>query len=190
MRLAELPDRLHEFDAVISCTASSLPLIGLGAVERALQRRRHRPMFMVDLAVPRDIEPEVKGLDDVYLYTVDDLSGVVQTAQANRQAAVAQAEAIIDAGVQSFLHWLDQRDVVPVIKALNQQADLWRQLELAKAKKILTRGGTPEQALEALAQGLSHKMLHGALAELHAGDHEARERARHAIEHFFLRDSR
>ena len=103
MRLAELPDRLHEFDVVISCTASSLPLIGLGAVERALGRRRHRPMFMVDLAVPRDIEPEVKGLDDVYLYSIDDLSGVVQTGQANRQAAVAQAEAIIDAGVQSFL---------------------------------------------------------------------------------------
>ncbi len=190
MRLSELPDRLHEFDAVISCTASSLPLIGLGAVERALQKRRHRPLFMVDLAVPRDIEPEVKGLDDVYLYTVDDLSGVVQTAQANRQAAVAQAEVIIDAGVQSFLHWLDQRHVVPVIQSLNQQAEQWRQVELAKAKKILAKGGSPEQALESLALGLSHKMLHGALAELHAGDHEARERARHAIEHFFLRDSR
>lgn len=190
MRLSELPDRLHEFDAVISCTASSLPLIGLGAVERALQKRRHRPLFMVDLAVPRDIEPEVKGLDDVYLYTVDDLSGVVQTAQANRQAAVAQAEVIIDAGVQSFLHWLDQRHVVPVIQSLNQQAEQWRQVELAKAKKILAKGGSPEQALESLALGLSHKMLHGALAELHAGDHDARERARHAIEHFFLRDSR
>ncbi len=190
MRLAELPDRLHEFDVVISCTASSLPLIGLGAVERALQRRRHRPMFMVDLAVPRDIEPEVKGLDDVYLYSVDDLSGVVQTAQANRQAAVAQAEAIIDAGVQSFLHWLDQRSVVPVIRQLNEQAERWRQAELAKARKLLARGESPEQVLEALAQGLSHKMMHGALAELHAGDHVARERARRAVEHFFLRDSR
>jgi glutamyl-tRNA reductase len=190
MRLAELPERLHEFDVVISCTASSLPLIGLGAVERALQRRRHRPMFMVDLAVPRDIEPEVKQLDDVYLYSVDDLSGVVQTAQANRQAAVAQAEAIIDAGVQSFLHWLDQRSVVPVIRQLNEQAERWRQGELAKARKLMAKGATPEQALESLAQGLSHKMLHGALAELHAGDHAARERARASIEHFFLRDHR
>ncbi|MBP8286741.1 MAG: glutamyl-tRNA reductase, partial [Rhodoferax sp.] len=86
MRLGELPERLHEFDAVVSCTASTLPIIGLGAVERALKRRRHRPMFMVDLAVPRDIEIEVKELEDVYLYTVDDLAGVVQTAQANRQA--------------------------------------------------------------------------------------------------------
>ena len=190
MRLAELPDRLHEFDVVISCTASSLPLIGLGAVERALGRRRHRPMFMVDLAVPRDIEPEVKGLDDVYLYSIDDLSGVVQSGQANRQAAVAQAEAIIDAGVQSFLHWLDQRSVVPVIRELNEQADRWRQAELTKARKLLAKGESPEQVLEVLAQGLSHKMLHGALAELHAGDHAARERARAAIEHFFLRDHR
>jgi glutamyl-tRNA reductase len=79
MRLADLPERLHEFDAVISCTASTLPIIGLGAVERALKKRRHRPMFMVDLAVPRDIEPEVKALGDVYLYTVDDLATVVQT---------------------------------------------------------------------------------------------------------------
>ncbi len=190
MRLAELPDRLHEFDVVVSCTASSLPLIGLGAVERALQRRRHRPMFMVDLAVPRDIEPEVKGLDDVYLYSVDDLSGVVQTAQANRQAAVAQAEAIIDAGVQSFLHWLDQRSVVPLIQQLNEQSDRWQQAELTKARKMIARGDDPERVLQALAQGLSHKILHGALAELHAGDQDARERARHAIEHFFLRDSR
>ncbi|MDD5030708.1 MAG: glutamyl-tRNA reductase, partial [Rhodoferax sp.] len=85
MQLSDMPDRLHEFDAVISCTASTLPLIGLGAVERALKKRRHRPMFMVDLAVPRDIEVEVKELEDVYLYTVDDLAGVVQNAQANRQ---------------------------------------------------------------------------------------------------------
>ena len=94
LRLAELPSRLHEFDAVISCTASSLPIIGLGAVESALKARRRRPMFMVDLAVPRDIEPEVAQLSDVYLYTVDDLTQAVQTATEKRQAAVAQAEAI------------------------------------------------------------------------------------------------
>jgi glutamyl-tRNA reductase len=103
---------------------------------------------------------------------------------------VAQAEAIIDAGVQSFLHWLDQRSVVPVIRELNEQADRWRQAELTKARKLLAKGESPEQVLEVLAQGLSHKMLHGALAELHAGDHAARERARAAIEHFFLRDHR
>ncbi|GAB3489907.1 glutamyl-tRNA reductase [Curvibacter fontanus] len=187
MRLAELPERLHEFDAVISCTASTLPLIGLGAVERALKQRKHRPMFMVDLAVPRDIEPEVKGLPDVYLYTVDDLAAVVQTGQANRQAAVAQAEVIIDAGVQSFMHWMDQRSSVPLIRQLNAQADEWRGAEIARARKLLAKGEDVDTVLEALSRGLTQKMLHGALAELHAGDAAARERASAAIQHFFLR---
>ncbi len=190
MRLADLPSRLHEFDAVISCTASTLPLIGLGAVERALKLRRHRPMFMVDLAVPRDIEPEVKALSDVYLYTVDDLAAVVQTAQANRQAAVAEAEVIIDAGVQSFLHWMDQRSSVPLIQQLNAQADEWRATEIARARKALARGEDVEAVLEALSKGLTQKLLHGALAELHAGDAAARERASTAIQHFFLRKER
>ncbi|MDE2618242.1 MAG: glutamyl-tRNA reductase, partial [Burkholderiales bacterium] len=190
MRLAELPERLHEFDAVISCTASTLPLIGLGAVERALKQRKHRPMFMVDLAVPRDIEPEVKGLPDVYLYTVDDLAAVVQTGQANRQAAVAQAEVIIDAGVQSFMHWMDQRSSVPLIRQLNAQADEWRGAEIARARKLLAKGEDVDTVLEALSKGLTQKMLHGALAELHAGDAAARERASDAIQHFFLRKER
>ena len=190
MRLADLPSRLHEFDAVISCTASTLPLIGLGAVERALKTRKHRPMFMVDLAVPRDIEPEVKNLSDVYLYTVDDLAAVVQTGQANRQAAVAQAEAIIDAGVQNFVHWMDQRSAVPLIQQLNAQIEEWRAAELARARKLLAKGESVDAVLEALARGLTHKMLHGALAELHAGDASARERASTAIQHFFLRKER
>ena len=191
MRLADLPERLHEFDAVVSCTASTLPIIGLGAVERALKKRRHRPIFMVDLAVPRDIEPEVKALGDVYLYTVDDLAQVVQTGQANRQAAVAQAEAIIDAGVQSFMHWIDQRDpaggVVPLIQQLNAQADEWRALELARARKRLAKGDDVEAVLEALSRGLTQKMLHGAMAELRAADPAHREQATQAVERLFLR---
>ena len=190
MRLADLPERLHEFDAVISCTASTLPIIGLGAVERALKRRKRRPMFMVDLAVPRDIEVEVKALEDVYLYTVDDLAGVVQTAQASRQAAVAQAEAIVDAGVQSFMHWVDQRSSVPLIQQLNAQADQWRAAELARARKLLAKGEDVDAVLEALSKGLTQKMLHGAMAELHTGDASARERASAAIQHFFLRKER
>jgi glutamyl-tRNA reductase len=190
MRLSELPDRLHEFDIVVSCTASSLPLIGLGAVERALKQRRHRPMFMVDLAVPRDIEPEVKSLSDVFLYSVDDLSTVVQTGQANRQAAVAQAEVIIDAGVESFVHWMDQRSQVPFIQQLNAQADYWRETEIQRAQKRLARGEPVEQVMDALARALTQKMLHGAMAELRSGDHASRERARAAAEHFFLRDAR
>ena len=191
MRLADLPERLHEFDAVVSCTASTLPIIGLGAVERALKKRRHRPMFMVDLAVPRDIEPEVKALEDIYLYTVDDLASVVQTAQANRQAAVAQAEAIIDAGVLSFMHWMVQRDpvhgVVPLIQQLNAQADEWRAAEIARARKRLAKGEDLDAVLEALSRGLTQKMLHGAMAELHSGDPAHREQTTQAISRLFLR---
>jgi glutamyl-tRNA reductase len=190
MRLADLPERLHEFDAVISCTASTLPLIGLGSVERALKTRRRRPMFMVDLAVPRDIEIEVKALEDVYLYTVDDLAGVVQTSQANRQAAVAQAEAIVDAGVQSFLHWIEQRSTVPLIQQLNAQADEWRASEIARARKLLARGEDVDTVLEALSKGLTQKMLHGAMAELRGGDSHTRERASAAVQQFFLRKAR
>ena len=191
LRLADIPDRLHEYDAVVSCTASTLPIIGLGAVERALKKRRHRPMFMVDLAVPRDIELEVKALDDVYLYTVDDLATVVQTGRDNRQAAVAQAEAIIDAGVKSFMHWMDQRDprhgVVPLIQQLNAQADAWRAAELARAHKLLAKGEPVETVLEALAKGLTQKMLHGTLAELHAGSPETRAATAQTVSRLFLR---
>ncbi|MCE1249427.1 MAG: glutamyl-tRNA reductase, partial [Comamonadaceae bacterium] len=191
MRLSDLPERLHEFDIVVSCTASTLPIVGLGAVERALKKRRHRPMFMVDLAVPRDIEPEVKQLEDVYLYTVDDLASVVQTAQANRQAAVAQAEAIIDAGVQSFMHWMDQRHpehgVVPLIRQIQDQADVWRTIELDRARKRLAKGEDIDTVLDALSRGLAQKMLHGTLAELRAGDAQARQQTAQTVSRLFLR---
>ena len=190
MRLSELPDRLHEFDAVISCTASTLPLIGLGAVERALKKRRNRPMFMVDLAVPRDIEPEVKSLEDVYLYTIDDLASVIQTGQAHRQAAVAEAEVIIDAGVQSFMHWMLQRGSVPLIQQLNAQADEWREAEMTRARKMLAKGDDPEKVLEALSRGLTQKMLHGAMAELREADPEHVAQATHAVQRLFLRKER
>ena len=189
IRLAELPSRLAEFDAVISCTASSLPIIGLGAVERALKARKHRPMFMVDLAVPRDIEPEVARLDDVYLYTVDDLSALVQTAGEKRQAAGQPAEAIIESGVLSFVHWLDQRATVPLIQALNAQADDWRAAEIARARRLLARGENVEAVLDALSKGLTQKMLHGTLAELHAADGEQRAQLAQTVSRLFLRGS-
>ncbi len=189
LRLADLPARLHEFDAIVSCTASTLPIIGLGAVRSALKARRHRPMFMVDLAVPRDIEPEVASLSDVYLYTVDDLSAVVQSAGEKRQAAVAQAEAIIDAGVLSFSHWLDQRATVPLIQALRAQTDDWRAAELARARKQLAKGADIDAVLEALSRGLTQKMLHGTLAELHASDGTARQQMAQTVSRLFLRQS-
>jgi glutamyl-tRNA reductase len=187
MRLSDLPERLHEFDIVVSCTASSLPLIGLGAVERALKKRKHRPMFMVDLAVPRDIEPEVAQLDDVYLYTVDELAAQVQTAGEKRQAAVAQAEAIVETGVQSFMHWLDQRHTVPLIQALHAQTDDWRAAEIARARKQLAKGADVDEVLDALTRGLTQKLLHGTLAELHASDGEQRLLLAQTVSRLFLR---
>ncbi|HEY4065499.1 MAG TPA: glutamyl-tRNA reductase [Burkholderiaceae bacterium] len=189
LRLSDLPARLAEFDIVISSTASSLPIIGLGAVERALKARRKRPMFMVDLAVPRDIEPEVARLSDVYLYTVDDLASLVQAGSEKRQAAVEQAEAIIETGVQSFVHWLAQRGSVPLIQALQTQADDWRATEIARARKMLAKGEDIEAVLEALSRGLTQKMLHGTLAELHAADGEHRAQLAQTVSRLFLRQS-
>ena len=177
------------FDIVISCTASTLPIIGLGAVERALKTRKRRPMFMVDLAVPRDIEPEVAQQNDVYLYTVDDLSELVRSAGAKRQAAVEQAEAIIDAGVLGFSHWLDQRATVPLIQALTRQADDWRALELQRARKALAKGDPVEAVLESLSRGLTQKMLHGALAELRTSEGEQRHRLTDTVTRLFLRQA-
>jgi len=186
-RLADLPQRLHEFDIVVSCTASTLPIIGMGAVERAIKARKRRPIFMVDLAVPRDIEPEVGQLPDAYLYTVDDLSAVVQTASSRRQAAVAQAEAIIETGVQGFVHWLDQRSTVPLIQALHSQAEAWRAAELARAQKLLAKGESVEKVLEAMAKGLTQKMLHGAMAELQSADPQHRPQIAQTVSRLFLR---
>ncbi|CUI06463.1 glutamyl-tRNA reductase [Massilia sp. P8910] len=176
IRLAALPEQLAQFDIVISCTASSLPLIGLGLVERAIKARRHKPMFMVDLAVPRDIEPEVGRLDDVFLYTVDDLGQVVQTGLESRQAAVAQAEAIIETRVQSFMHWIDDRAMVPVIQDLQENSEAMRLFELERAKKMLARGDDVDAVLDALSRGLTAKFLHGPQQALHRaqGDERAR----------------
>jgi glutamyl-tRNA reductase len=174
IRLAELQDKLHQYDIVISCTASSLPLIGLGMVERAVKARRHKPMFMVDLAVPRDIEAEVGRLNDVFLYTVDDLGKVVQAGLENRQAAVAQAEAIIETRVQSFMHWMDDRAVVPVIQSLQENGEAMRQFELERARKMLAKGEDIDAVLEALSKGLTAKFMHGPQQALHRAQGDER----------------
>ncbi|MGE4371053.1 MAG: glutamyl-tRNA reductase [Burkholderiaceae bacterium] len=166
MRLSDLPERIAEFDIIVSCTASSLPILGLGMVERATRQRRHRPMVMVDLAVPRDIETEVGRLADVYLYSVDDLGRMVQSATDARRAAVVQAEAIIETRVQHFMHWLQTREVVPAIVHFQQSVEAVRQAELDRARRLLARGVDPETVLEHLAHGLTHKYMHGPLSAL------------------------
>ena len=169
IELRSLAERLHEYDIVVSCTASSLPILGKGLVERALRARRRRPMFMVDLAVPRDIEPEVGELDDVFLYTVDDLGGIVSANLDSRRSALEQAEAIIDSQVGQFMQWMRLREGVPLIRALREEADVARRLELERALKALGRGEDPAKVLEALSQTLTNKLMHGptqALSEM------------------------
>lgn len=184
MRLSEVPEVLHQFDVVISCTASSLPIIGLGMVERALKARRYRPMFMVDLAVPRDIEPEVSELNDVFLYTVDDLAGVVQSGVASRQAAVIDAEAIIASRLGEYLDWHARRAHVPVIQAFRESAAQLRDQELAQAKRRLQRGEPAEAVLEQVATRLMNKFLHGPLAAMNKAEASDREQLQHAMRQF------
>ena len=172
--LNDLASRFAEFDIVITSTASQLPIVGLGMVERAVKARRHRPIFMVDLAVPRDIEPEVAALDDVFLYTVDDLAQVVNDGMENRQTAAINAEMIVQARVETFMQWLKKRDAVPTIKALRDQAEATRQAELEKALKLIQKGESPEKVLEALSNALTNKFLHApshALNQAHGDEH-------------------
>src|SRR3954470_1279470 len=174
IELKSLAEQLHEYDVVVSCTASSLPILGKGLVERALKQRRRRPMFMVDLAVPRDIEPEVAELDDVFLYTVDDLAGIVSANLDARRSAVDQAEAIIDVQVSQFMQWMEVRESVPLIRALREGAEAMRREEVTRALKCLERGDNPAQVLEALSQGLTNKLMHAPTQALNQSAGEER----------------
>jgi glutamyl-tRNA reductase len=185
MRLDELGERLAEYDVVVACTASPLPIIGLGMVERALKARRHRPMVMVDLAVPRDIESEVDKLDDVFLYTLDDLGQIVEQGLESRQAAVVEAEAIIDGQVHDFLQWVDAREVVPTIRALRDSAERARRHEVDHALKMLRRGDDPGQVLEALSRGLTNKLLHGPTHTLNQAEGDERSRLCELVSRIF-----
>ena len=191
MRLADLPAQLASFDVIVSCTASTLPILGLGMVERASRERRRLPMVMVDLAVPRDIEPEVGRLDDVYLYSVDDLGAVVQSGAQARQSAVLQAEAIIDSRVRSYMHWLQLRSTVPIIKGLQAGAQAMQGHELERAKRALAKGESPEMVMEQLAHALTQKYLHGTLAALHQSEEAERQQLLGWLPRLFpSRDSR
>jgi glutamyl-tRNA reductase len=174
--LNEMPERLPEFDIIVTCTASTLPILGKGLLERVVKTRRHAPVFIVDLAVPRDVEPEASDLDDVFLYSVDDLANIVKDNLQIRREAVTQAEEIIATQAQSFLRWLEGRTVVPTITALHGHHDQLRAAELERARRLLANGASPEQVLEALARGLTSKFLHAPTQALNqAGDAERAE---------------
>ncbi len=158
--LTELANHLAEADIVIASTASPLPVLGKGAVERALKKRKHSPMFMVDIAVPRDIEPEVASLNDVYLYTVDDLQGVVDEGLRSRQAAAVQAEEIIGFHAEEFMAWLRSLDAAGLIQDYRQRAEQLRDEVLERALRQLESGKSPAEALSFLAHTLTNKLLH------------------------------
>lgn len=193
IRLADLPQSIAQYDIVVSCTASALPIIGLGMIERAIAERRHRPMFIVDLAVPRDVEPEVDRLDDVYVYTVDDLGKVVSEGLQSRHAAIAQAETIIGLRVSDFSAWLKLREAVPSIQSLRERADYLRDAELARAMRHLHHGDKPEEVLAMLAHGLTNKLVHDPTVLLRDGEglsEEERSLVGHLLDRFYRRHDR
>jgi glutamyl-tRNA reductase len=158
--LMHISDHLHRSDIVISSTASPLPIIGKGTVERALKRRKHQPIFMVDLAVPRDVEPEVNELDDVYLYSVDDLQSVIEENMESRLQAAEQAREIIDVQVSHFLDWQKSLGAVDVIAQIRKNTQDMSSDVLNKAKKQLAAGQDAEEVLDFLANTLTNKFLH------------------------------
>ncbi len=164
--LSDLPQRLHEFDVIVSSTASQLPIIGKGMVERALRQRRHQPVFLLDLAVPRDIEAEVADLGDAYLYTVDDMMSVVNSGLAARRQAAAEAEQMVESKVEEFMSWQRRRQSVPLIRSLRDEGERARQQVLENTLKLLAKGVPPEEALARLSVQLTNKLLHAPTSAL------------------------
>lgn len=158
--LTDLPDVLHHYDVVVSSTASPLPIVGKGLVERALKQRRGLPVFLLDLAVPCDIEAEVADLDDAYLYTVDDMMSIVQSGKAARLEAAQEAEQLVGNKVNEYLNWQQARQAVPMIRALRDEGERARVYVLENAMKQLAKGVSPEQVLERLSVQLTKKLLH------------------------------
>ena len=166
VQIHEVPERLVQADIVISSTASQLPILGKGATESALRQRKHRPIFMVDLAVPRDIEHEVGDLSDIYLYTVDDLRHVVDENLRGRELAAEAAQEIINLEVISFTQWLKTHQSADHIRQLRDSAELVKQQALEKAISQLQQNGDPEKILERLANDLTNKLLHKPTLEM------------------------
>jgi len=173
--LSDLPEQLALHDIIITCTASPLPILGKGMVERAIKARKHRPIFIVDLAVPRDVESEVVELDDVFLYYVDDLSDIVKEGMDARQNAVEQAESIINHNVIDFMRWMSTRELVPTIRALRDQGERYRRHELERASKLLAKGEDPQKVIESLSHGLMNKFLHIPSSTLNQATADERE---------------
>lgn len=173
--LGDIPLVLPQADIVISSTASPLPILGKGAVEHALKVRKRKPMFMMDIAVPRDIEEEVGQLDDVYLYTVDDLQQVVEENRRQRQEAAAQAEALVDRCTVQFMDALKVRDAVETIRAYRDRLEELRLVELERAMHQMKTGATPEEALQRMSRALMNKVMHIPTVQLKLAAEQGRQ---------------
>jgi glutamyl-tRNA reductase len=173
--LSEIPELLMHADIVVSSTASQLPILGKGAVEKALKARKHKPIFMVDLAVPRDIEPEVADLPDAYLYSVDDLKEVIDASVKSRQNAAAEAEAIINQGLEQFRKKLRSRNIVSSLKAFREKAEKIRDEELQKALRSLESGEDPKVVMNQLARLLTNKLIHSPSVQMKRASAEGHE---------------
>lgn len=175
--LAEIPQALPGADIVISSTASQLPILGKGAVERAIRQRKHKPIFMVDIAVPRDIEQEVAELDDVFLYTVDDLRDVIAENLRSREGAAREAEHLIETGAADFMYQLRALDAVSTLKQFRQETESLRDQELDKALRALQSGADPETLLRSMARSLTNKFLHEPTVRVRQATAEGRSEA-------------
>jgi len=173
--LPDIPGHLAEADIVISSTASPLPILGKGSVESALKVRKHRPILMIDIAVPRDIESEVGDLDDIYLYTVDDMQEIIQEGLRSRQEAAEQAEDIIDTQVSHFMNWLESLGAVSTIRAVRDKAQANRDEELERALALLASGKSPEEVLEQFAHRLTNKLIHTPSVQLKQAGYDGRK---------------
>ncbi|MDH3947947.1 MAG: glutamyl-tRNA reductase [Gammaproteobacteria bacterium] len=188
--LADMPARLAEADIIISSTASQLPILGKGAVERALKSRKHRPMFMVDIAVPRDIEPEVGDLSDVYLYTVDDLHEVIEVGRQSREEAAEQAQDIIENQVEHYMGWLRSLEAVDTIRSYREQAEHLRDEAMQNARRQLAAGHDPEMVMSELARVLTQKLLHQPTVQMNRAAFEGREELLETVRELFnLKDN-
>jgi len=185
IQIGDIPKHLAEADIVISSTASPLPILGKGAVESAIKTRKHKPMFMVDIAVPRDIEVEVGDMDDVYLYSVDDLKNMVQENLRSRQDAAIQAEKIIDTKAQEFMDWLSSLDAVSTIRALRGQAEQIQKDVIQKGLLKLRNGADPEIILMETARSLTNKLIHVPSSKLRNASAQNRDDLLQAAEELY-----
>lgn len=185
--LSDLPAILHDYDVVVSSTASQLPIVGKGMVERALKQRQSMPLFMLDLAVPRDIEAEVGDLNDAYLYTVDDMVNIVQSGKETRQKAAAAAETLVSEKVAEFVRQQQGRQSVPLIKALRDEGEKARKQVLENAMKQLAKGATAEEVLERLSVQLTNKLLHSPTQTLNKAGEEDKDLV-HAVAQIYHLD--